>query len=49
MIVGALKRNIGRLDNFGVCQVFLSKKSGFLFPFCPTSLKSYVVFGWVSL
>jgi hypothetical protein len=44
--VGALKRNIEGLDNFGVYQVFLIKKIyGFLFPFCPTSLKSYVVFG----
>jgi hypothetical protein len=42
-IVGALKGHIGRLENFGVCQVFLSKR------YLGSSLKSYVVFGWVSL
>jgi len=26
IIVGALKKNTGKLDNFAICQVFLSKR-----------------------
>lgn len=47
-IVGALKRSNGILESSGAYQVFWSvRQLGPYFPFCQTSLKFHVVFGWV--
>lgn len=46
---GSFKKEYREIKQLcGLSSLFVKEISGYLFPFCPISLKSYVVFGWVS-